>query len=184
MPATQVHILLGGIGEGFFGLPNGWDGPVTSDGMYGLAKQLEALPGVTIKTYDWGDWNQAWQASVSDKSADKIAVIGYSGGGSRATWLANDKSPRIDLMVCYDPSPSWQMLPIGDNVLKAICYHNLNPMMPSLYGMLGGGRLLPSKIAGCKIILTRNISEQHLDVQFDQSLHTATIEAVKELSGG
>jgi hypothetical protein len=47
-------------------------------------------------------------------------VIGYSGGGSRATWLANlPAKPKIDLMVLYDPSPTWQMKAIYANVKKA-----------------------------------------------------------------
>jgi pimeloyl-ACP methyl ester carboxylesterase len=35
-----------------------------------------------------------------------LVVIGYSGGGSRATWLANEhKQLMLNLMVLYDPSP-------------------------------------------------------------------------------
>jgi pimeloyl-ACP methyl ester carboxylesterase len=56
---------------------------------------------------------------------DLVIVIGYSGGGSRATWLANlPAKPKIDLMVLYDPSPTWQMKAIYANVKKALCYRN------------------------------------------------------------
>lgn len=160
----NVYILLGGL--------FGPDGYVTSAGMFSLASQLRKLPGVSVSTYTWNNWEK-----VPAFNGNKVALIGYSGGGSRATWLANTRTMApIDLLVAYDPSPKWQMEPLRSNVRRAICYYNQNPCMPSPYGMLGGGKLT----GNCKI-LTRNISIQHLFVQFDKSLHAATIEAVKEL---
>jgi hypothetical protein len=98
-------------------------------------------------------------------------VIGYSGGGSRATWLADGELIIIDLMVLYDPSPSWQMKPVKDNVKRAICYHNTNPM----FGRLGGGLLRGPHVE------VGDIAECHLDVEKDLALHARTIAAVKEL---
>jgi pimeloyl-ACP methyl ester carboxylesterase len=164
---VKVHLLLGGL--------FGWDGYVTSAGMLGLAKQLQ--PYATVSTYTWGDWERALQNVCLDYQ-HRVVVIGYSGGGSRATWLALDtKEPRIDLMVLYDPSPKWQMRPIRTNVGHAICYYNTNPRMPSPYGMLGGGQL-----TGSAHIETITISEQHLLVQADQTLHEKTVAAVKKLA--
>ena len=164
---AQVHILLGGIW--------GWDGYVTSAGMLGLASQIRAA-GFPVTTWTWNNWEDAYKQVCIDGYKGKVAVIGYSGGGSRATWLANGvDEPRIDLMVGYDPSPRWQMRQIGGNVKKAICYYNTNPMMPSPYGMLGGGWF-----SGIDDITTVYISEQHLLVQADQSLHAKTIAAVKK----
>jgi hypothetical protein len=167
---VQVHILLGGLVS--------WDGYVTSAGMFGLAKQLRALPGVSVTTSTWGSWQNVYSA-ITHRTVGptKVVVIGYSGGGTRATWLANYSSkPRIDLMVLYDPSPKWQMQVIDTNVKSALCYYNANPMMPSFNGMLGGGRLV-----GKTKIETFTISEQHLAVQFDQSLHARTLAAVKQI---
>lgn len=146
--------------------------------MFGLANTLSALPEVTCHTYFWSSWGDALSAINRQVSTDKTVLIGYSGGGSRATWLADQPSePRIDLMILYDPSPTWQMYPITDNVRRAICYHNTMPLM---FG-LGGGVLLPVK--GYNGYLeTINVAEQHLAVQFDNSLHARTVAEVKQLA--
>ena len=128
--------------------------------------------------WTWGNWYEAAKSiAISKLPKDKLVVIGYSGGGSRATDVANSfmRALQIDLMVLYDPSPKWQMNPIGDNVKNAICYYNTNPMMPSPYGMLGGGRL-----TGTAHIETIPIAQQHLLVQFNQSLHERTVAAMKQ----
>ncbi len=99
-------------------------------------------------------------------------LIGYSGGGSRATWVAGAVYPRpIKLLVAYDPSPWWQMTPLRDNVERALCYHNNAPLM---FG-LGGGQL-----TGAAHIENTEISEQHLAVDYDPNLHAHTVEAVRE----
>lgn len=159
---VKVINLLGG----FFG-PDGW---VLSRGMLVLADQLNAIPGVTVTSYSWSEWDNV---TLTD---DTNCVIGYSGGGSRATWLANADDVSIDLMVLFDPSPAWQMQPIGANVKRAICFYNNAPMM---FG-LGGGVL--ATIKGGPVIETVEISEQHLFVQLDQSLRDQTIAAVRALS--
>jgi hypothetical protein len=92
------------------------------------------------------------------------------------TWLANQTAATIDLMVAYDPSPTWQMEPLRANVDLAVCYYNLSPMMLGL----GGGQLTGS----AQKIVTIEISEQHLAVQFDAALHARTVAFVQELTGG
>jgi hypothetical protein len=120
--SVQIYLLLGGL--------VGSDGSVTSAGMFQLAKMLRALPYTTVKIYTWDKWVEAYRAILANEGKAKIVVVGYSGGGSRATWLANMPSkPKIDLMVNYDPSPKWQMKPIGTNVKKALCFHNTKPLM-------------------------------------------------------
>jgi len=115
--------------------------------MFHLANMLRELPDTTVTTYNWNSWPDAYRAILTNQGKAKIVVIGYSGGGSRATWLANMPSkPQIDLMVYYDPSPRWQMKPISANVKRALCYHNTNPMMwvPGI-GTLGAVSLLPAR---------------------------------------
>jgi len=178
---VQVYLLLGGL--------VGTDGTVTSAGMFHLATMLRQLPDTTVTTYNWSSWPDAYKAILANQGKAKIVVIGYSGGGSRATWLANmPTKPQIDLMVSYDPSPRWQMKPIGTNVKKALCYHNTQPMMwmPGI-GSLGGGELVaraPGK--GGEAVASANIenldiAEQHFLVQVDQSLHQRTVDAVRSL---
>jgi hypothetical protein len=97
--SVQVFLLLGGL--------VGTDGTVTSAGMFHLANMLRELPDTTVTTYNWNNWPDAYKAILANEGKAKIVVIGYSGGGSRATWLANMPSrPQIDLMVHYDPSPA------------------------------------------------------------------------------
>lgn len=161
--SVRVFILLGGL--------EGLDGYVDSTGMLLLAEDLKKLPGVTVATYPWSHWSE-----IGFSGPGKVALIGYSGGGSRATWLAAQRGV-IDLLVAYDPSPKWQMKPLRENVKKAICYHNTNPeMYVPFIGSLGGGEL-----TGIENIVTIDIAEQHLLVQANQELHAKTIAAVKEL---
>ena len=179
--SVQVYLLLGGL--------VGSDGSVTSAGMFQLAKMLRALPDTKVRTYTWEKWAEAYKAILANEGKAKIVVIGYSGGGSRATWLANMPSkPQIDLMVNYDPSPKWQMKSIGSNVKKALCFHNTKPMMwmPGV-GALGGGQLVGnapgfSDRSGHGRIESINIAEQHMLVQVDQSLHERTVKAVEALA--
>jgi pimeloyl-ACP methyl ester carboxylesterase len=156
----DVFILLGGL----FG---GQGEQLVNVGMGALALELERLPGVKVTQYPWRDYERV----AVDHSHGKLVVIGYSGGGSRATWLADGELIIIDLMVLYDPSPSWQMKPVKDNVKRAICYHNTNPM----FGRLGGGLLRGPHV---EVV---DIAEFHLDVEKDLALHAHTIAAVKEL---
>ena len=163
---VRVTILLGGM----LG-PDGW---IDSDGMLFLRDDLRKIDGVIVETLTWNEWTAALNNIADD---DKTAIIGYSGGGSRATWLANSiHHPTIDLMVLYDPSPSWQMQRIGSNVKRAICYHNTKPdMFVPFIGSLGGGVLVGTNVE------TIDIAIPHLKVQFSQSLHQRTTLAVKAL---
>jgi hypothetical protein len=115
---------------------------------------------------------------------DIVIVIGYSGGGAKATWLANGyfggsypkdalPRPQIDLMILYDPSPTWSMMPIQDNVKRAICYRNVTP----LFFGLGGGVLVGNNTQ----IDTIDIFEHHWLVQMDSMLHQRTIAEVKNV---
>src|SRR6516164_3551478 len=67
---------------------------------------------------------------------NKIVLIGYSGGGFAITRVADqlngNRPRRIDLLIAYDPSPTWSMKSLGKNVAKAICYCNSMPFMLGL----------------------------------------------------
>ena len=162
----KIVNLLGGL--------LGGDGWIDSRGMLVLADQLNEIPGVSVTSYPWDNWTSAaFDVAYTD---GQVAVIGYSGGGSRATWLANYvEDHAIALMIVFDPSPADEMRPIGANVAKAICFHNNNPMMLGL----GGGVLTAAP--GGPVIEAVPVSEQHMFVQFDQNLRDQTIAAVKAL---
>jgi hypothetical protein len=165
----HVFLLLGGLS-----FMNGWAASVASAGMLRLQSSLAALPDVEVTQYDWRSFKEAGDDIVLLPKGDIAIVIGYSGGGSRATWLANLPSePKIDLMILYDPSPSWDMKVIGPNVKQAICYHNVTP---SFFG-LGGGVLVGNNTQ----IDTVDISENHMLVQTDTTLHQRTITEEKKI---
>ncbi|HXH94050.1 MAG TPA: hypothetical protein VNN25_20915 [Thermoanaerobaculia bacterium] len=168
----RVYLLLGGL----FSI----DGYVTSPGMLQLRGMVqENIPGTTFNAYLWGDFLKCHR-DLMEHQNDKLAVIGYSGGGHKATWIANGYygdvrnylgKPRIDLMVLYDPSPTWSMMQIGNNVKRAICYENLTPWMLGL----GGGVLKGPNVT------TIPIRMQHLAVQASGTLHRQTLSRIKEL---
>jgi hypothetical protein len=163
----HVYLLLGGL--------QGKDGWVTSAGMYGLRASLADLPDVTVTTYDWPSYKKVAADIARLPPGDIVIVVGYSGGGAKATWLANMPSkPHIDLMIVYDPSPSWAMQVIGPNVKRALCYCNVTP---AFFG-LGGGVLRGRDTH----VETINVYEQHLLVQINQTLHERTIKEVKTVS--
>jgi len=163
----HVYLLLGGL--------QGKDGWVTSAGMFGLRSSLTELPDVTVTTYDWPSYKKVAADIALLPKDDIVIVIGYSGGGAKATWLANLPSkPQIDLMVLYDPSPPWGMQVIGPNVKRALCYCNVTPVFFGLWGGVLRGRDTQ--------VETVKIYEQHMLVQVDQTLHQRTIEEVKKAS--
>jgi hypothetical protein len=67
------------------------------------------------------------------------------------------------------------MMPIHDNVRRAICYRNATPLS---FGL--GGAALVGKNTG---IETVDIFEPHLLVQMDNALHQRTIDEVKNIQG-
>src|SRR6266851_8783556 len=112
----KVFILLGGL--------VGFDGYAVSPGILLLAHRLEALGDVT--TYSWAAQREVTQRIANLNPNDKVVLIGYSGGGFAITEIAEDLNGnpphKIDLLIAYDPSPTWSVRSIGKNVAKAICY--------------------------------------------------------------
>ncbi|HEY7245672.1 MAG TPA: hypothetical protein VH678_17510 [Xanthobacteraceae bacterium] len=165
-PTTYVYILLGGFA--------GADGYMDSSGLLLLARRIAWIPSTWVETYNWADWvtaaNRIWALPSEDT---RVVVIGYSGGGSRATWLANSiLHKRIDLIVTYDPSPSWQMQNLPPNVKKAITYQNQRRFFLGL----GGGELTGPNVQRFQI------TEPHLAVQFDERLHQITLQAIEDIA--
>ena len=57
--------------------------------MFGLGDQLKKLPNVQVTIFPWDDWQKVVNPiSQATAAKDQIVVIGYSGGGTRATYLA------------------------------------------------------------------------------------------------
>ena len=158
--AKTIYVLRGGIW--------GWDGMLTSGGMDLLAQRLNKIAPTYIFNWDQSEQVDARLATHSGKRT----VVAYSGGG----WKASTLESRIDLMVLYDPSPTWRMQPIGTNVKRCICYHN---NAPAFFGY--GGAKAKAVNARITQITIHEIKEWHPAVQNDERLHKLTIAAVTEL---
>ena len=160
-----IYILLGGL--------VGVDGYAVSPGILMLARRLEAYGDVTIRP--WSAQRDVTYRVAALKPNDKVVLIGYSGGGFAITQIADELNGKhghkVDLLVAYDPSPIWSMRALGKNVGKAVCYCNSMPLMLGL----GGAELRGQSVENVPI------SQQHLAVQFDESLHQKTIAEIEKL---
>lgn len=158
----HIFVLLGGL--------YGIDGWVDSTGMVSLASRLSKMDNTVVRTFPWSDFEQVTREVNEVPVTDKVVLVGYSGGGSRATWIANSARRAINLIIAYDPSPTWQVQHLPSRVKKAVCYYNSTPMMLGL----GGGKLTGDHVE------TFEIKEQHLAVQFDERLHEITVARIEE----
>jgi hypothetical protein len=166
MTTKRIYMLLGGlIGPDGIALA-----PIENSGMIVMQAQLKVM-GCEVYVETWDNWARLIPM-MGPASADyRNIVIGYSGGGSRATYLADHSSkPHIDLMILIDPSPKAQMRPVGANVKHALLVYNNFP------GLLGGGTLsmfTPFKTVG--------VYAPHLMVPELPQVQEAVFSAVREL---
>jgi len=167
----RVYLLMGGIWS--------WDGYATSSGMLSLVSELRKIPNTAVKWYAWADYKSCFADQNAEASeADRVILIGYSGGGPYCTVIANMMAKyreMVELMVLYDPSPPQWMQRIKSNVKTAWCYENKSPTW-FIYP-LGGAKLEAD--ANGPHISVKEIDMNHLAVQFDASLHRQTIELVR-----
>ena len=167
-PLVHVSVIRGGAISG--------DG-TGSVGMNLVANSIQLnMPGVQVATWDWGQVEEVHYALSQLSRSTKRILVGFSGGGSRITWIARLRPLQtIDLAIGYDPSPIADMRTLrGTKVKKAICYHN---NCPNCF-WYGGGQftgIAPN-------IHTKQICEQHLAVQCDRTLHRGTFQAIADLA--
>jgi hypothetical protein len=171
MTTKRIYMLLGGlIGPDGIALA-----PVENSGMLVMQVQLKIM-GCEVYVETWDNWSR-FISMIGPESPDyRNIVIGYSGGGSRATWLASKDvfayaKPHIDLMILIDPSPKAQMRPVGVNVKHALCIHNSFP------GLLGGGELRSTQVT----VGWLDVKVPHLMVPELPQVQEAVFSAVREL---
>jgi hypothetical protein len=161
MTKVRVFVLLGGL--------VGPDGSLFSRGMIDLARRINQFPNTECTYHYWTSYKSV-QAKLKALPEETItAVVGYSGGGSRLSWI----SAPVDLGVGYDPSPASEIYSVK-NYNRVLCYHNQLPNY--LFGFrLGGGFYLG------KHVEVTEISMNHMMVQYAEELHARTLKAISSV---
>lgn len=163
---VRVYVICGGI--------LGWDW-FSSPGMLSLSADLHRMKGVYSSTHAWSNYQDIVKDVKNTASRipyNGVALIGYSGGGTRALFAAHEMAPiKVDLLVLYDPSPNWQMIPVPKNVQRTLCYTST---LPLAFG-LGGGQATGHNVELHKVAVP------HLAIQGSTHLHEITRAAVRAL---
>ena len=158
----------------FYG-QGGW---IVSGGMYNLGLRLRGL-GYSVSFH--GAQEYAKVANAIDNTPDDIpcAGLGFSLGGNALAWMAQRvlrKTRKINLLVAYDPTkngPPLSEFELDDHVLRAISYKQVGWFFTSF--AFGRGVLVGPQV---EVVETRN---EHLLVQYDESLHRRTIAALDRM---
>lgn len=166
---VRCYVIRGGLW--------GPDGVATSRGMDGLTYALNQIDGVYADAWNWTNWQRTLASIDAQRTIIKIVLIGYSGGGMMCPFFVRMATRRIALAIGYDPSPKGQIKEFTGNLDRGICYYNDHPMFLGL-----GGGLFTAQVHGAPSIDIVRISQSHLMVQFNQTLHARTIAEVKKLT--
>lgn len=158
----RCFVLMGGL--------VGLDGTVFSRGMAALSNRLNQLKDTKSTYHYWSSYRSVERAINALPEGTKTAVIGFSGGGSRLTFI----SAKADLAVGYDPSPAGEIRGVR-NYQRVLCYYNVAPNYLALI-RLGGGLYV-----GVNVEVTR-IQNDHWKVQYMEELHVKTMNAVRGLT--
>ena len=161
-----VHVeLLEGLGDEF-----------TSPGMITIRDELLKISHLTAGLRHWNEWQIA--GSALRVAPDARAVIGYSNGASEVTNIAAMDVP-IDLLISLDPTIWLAMQPLHKNVVKAICFHNVNPA--SSFPPVGHASLTTAPDFTGKLT-TIDTWDLHGNVDTDPEIQGACILAVRALA--
>jgi hypothetical protein len=162
----------------------GQGGVMTSGGMAALANRVYAIDEVlSVSAHGWADYHEVAASIGREPPETKIVEIGYSLGANAVTWLAGGaygarKPRRVDLMILYDPTVGlhlgpWVLVPasvspIGDNVARALLYHNSGPAV--------WGKAIPSGMTEQIDVWT-----PHELLDWDERLHQRTLAEIRAL---
>lgn len=161
MTKIRCFVLMGGIW--------GLDGSLFSRGMVNLSNRINKLKYVTCSAHYWSSIYDIERRIKMLPSGCKTCVVGYSGGGSRLTWIDHD----LDLAIGYDPSPASEVRSVH-LFRRVLCYYNILPTY--LLGFrLGGGLYQGNNVE------TTTVAMNHLKVQYAEELHVKTLNAIAGL---
>lgn len=154
----------------------GQGGIFTSGGMSQLASRIkQKWPRAVVTTHNFKTGIVEIVPDIQKLPKDtSIGLIGYSLGACDVTMIANRVAPRtIDLAVCYDPSIMGVVEQPGANVKRLLLYHNS-----------GNPDVVGHAIFEGPMVERTEISEPHLAVDNDETLHAKTMAAIGRVMGG
>lgn len=170
MKPIYVHLL------------RGQGGVYTSAGVDAMGKKIQAMaPSASVKTWNWGDWQNTLRDLRFHKGDAVRVVIGYSLGANAATWIeAAGPELQIDLLVALDPTVWSTMQPIHKNVKKVLLFKNDNPL--NVVG-LAGVTLTPGfDMSRMTVVHTL---KPHLEEDWDPDITAQIVMAVRStIMGG
>lgn len=149
----------------------GQGGRITSGGMVSLASSIKQIPNTVVSIHPWKYPNIIARDIKRLSSSTKIAIVGYSLGANATTWVSKAVYPRkVDLIVAYDPSIYSIVTPAPRNVVRGVLYHN------------NGRSMLGHAVIPGPQMVTVEVSQGHLSVDYNRNLHQRTLTELRRLT--
>lgn len=157
----------------------GLGGDLTSPGIIAMANHVSSWPGYTTNVRNWSEWERSVDRFKSLPIATRRAIVGYSNGGSMATYVANSGTT-IDFLIGMDATVWIPPKEIQINVRNAICFWNINPF--SSVPPVGHAKYTLASGNKTTKLLTYKITNLHGNVDTDPDNQELVFEALKSLS--
>lgn len=151
----------------------------TSPGIIDMAREVSSWAGYTAVVREWHEWEKSVDALKSLPVGIRRGVVGYSNGGSMATYIANSGTV-IDFLVGMDATTWIPPKQLQINVRNAICFWNVNPF--SSFPPVGHASYSLVKGNTSTKLLTYKIMNLHGNVDTDPDNQKLVYEALKSLS--
>jgi len=158
---TIIHLLMG-LGD-----------TSTSAGILTQSDSLRLL-GSDVQTtvWRWKQWPEVVRLLIADGNAHKHIIIGYSCGASVVEYIADTNVP-LAFAVAEDPTVWLTTTPFRGNVMKVMCFHNVNPLNAVGRASCEAGPGFPASR-----LTTINTADLHGDVDTDTSIIRTVLNAV------
>lgn len=160
----------------------GLGGDYTSQGCVQMANTMSTWPGYKVNLRSWSDWGRAAKAISETPKDVPVMVVGYSNGGSMATYVPYTCGRVIQKLIGLDPTVWIPPKVLPTNVMQAICLKNVNPFssFPPV-GHAGYEVQTGNKVTK---LLTRRIYDFHINVDKNPKNQAVVYQAAKDLLTG
>lgn len=151
----------------------------TSPGVIAMSQRVAGWAGYTSTVREWSEWQQSVDKFNSLPAGVKRGLVGYSNGGSLATYVAAS-GVGIDFLIGMDATTWIPPKALDVNVRNAICFWNVNPL--SSFPPVGHASYSLTKSNKTTKLLTYKIMNLHGNVDTDPDNQELVYEALKSLS--